>query len=100
VYTAAASKTFEVGTANGFSSVVVNATAGSFPGDFTVRAVQGKLPQISGTNALQRYWVLSNNITGNTANLTFNYLATDVVGNAASYFFYKNNGGTLLQLPP
>jgi fibronectin type 3 domain-containing protein len=100
VYTAAGSKTFEVGTANGFSSVVVNSTAGTFPGDFTVGAVQGQMPQISGANALQRYWTLSNNITGNVANLTFNYLATDVVGNPANYFFYKNNGGALQQVSP
>ena len=100
-YAAAGSKTFEVGTANGFSSVVVNSTAGTYPGDFTVKAVQGQLPQISGTNALQRYWTLSNNITGNVANLTFNYLATDVVGTAANYVFVKNNGGTLINnIPP
>src|SRR6185436_19662733 len=61
----------------------------------------GKLPQISGTNALQRYWALSNNISGNVANLTFNYLSTDVVGTAASYVFVKNNGGTLINnIPP
>jgi hypothetical protein len=100
-YAAAGSKTFEVGTANGFSPVSVNATAGTFPGDFTVKAVQGQMPQISGTNALQRYWTLSNNINGNVANLTFNYLATDVVGTAASYVFVKNNGGTLVNnIPP
>ncbi|HKE57766.1 MAG TPA: Calx-beta domain-containing protein [Pyrinomonadaceae bacterium] len=100
-FAAAASKNFEVGTANGFSPVTVNATAGTFPGDFTVRAVQGKLPQISGTNALQRYWTLSNNISGNVADLTFNYLATDVVGTAANYVFVKNNGGTLINnIPP
>lgn len=99
-YSAAASKSFEVGTANGFSPVTVNSTAGTYPGDFTVKAVQGQMPQITGTNALQRYWVLSNNITANVANLTFNYLATDVVGTAASYVFFKNNGGTLTQLAP
>ncbi|MFL6253855.1 MAG: beta strand repeat-containing protein, partial [Pyrinomonadaceae bacterium] len=100
-YAAAGSKTFEVGTANGFSPITVNATAGTFPGDFTVKAIQGQLPQISGTNALQRYWTLSNNITGNVANLTFNYLATDVVGTAANYVFVKNNGGTLINnIPP
>jgi hypothetical protein len=99
-YSAAASKSFEVGTANGFSPVTVNATAGTFPGDFTVKAIQGQMPQISGTNALQRYWTLSNNITGNVANMTFNYLATDVVGTAASYVFVKNNGGTLTNIPP
>jgi hypothetical protein len=100
IYSAAASKSFEVGTANGFSPVTVNATAGTFPGDFTVKAIQGQMPQISGTNALQRYWTLSPNITGLVANLTFNYLATDVVGTAANYFFYKNNGGTLTQVSP
>jgi hypothetical protein len=101
IYTAAASKSFEVGTANGFSPVTVNATAGTFPGDFTVKAVQGQLPQISGMNALQRYWTLSNNITGNVSNLTFNYFATDVVGTAANYVFVKNNGGTLVNnIPP
>lgn len=100
-YSAAASKSFEVGTANGFSPVTVNSTAGTYPGDFTVSATQGQLPQISGTNALQRYWTLSNNITGNVANLTFNYPATDVVGTAANYVFVKNNGGTLINnIPP
>ncbi len=96
VYTAAASKTFEVGTANGYSPVTVNSTAGTYPGDFTVKATQGQLPQISGTNALQRYWALTNNISGNVTNLTFNYLATDVVGAAANYVFVKENGGALI----
>jgi hypothetical protein len=100
-YAAAGSKTFEVGTANGYSPVTVNATAGTFPGDFTVKAVQGQLPQISGTNALQRYWALTPNITGLVADLTFNYLATDVVGTAASYVFVKESGGTLTNnIPP
>jgi hypothetical protein len=100
-YSAAASKSFEVGTTNNFSPVTVNSTAGTYPGDFTVKAIQGQMPQITGTNALQRYWTLSNNITGNVANLTFNYFATDVVGTAASYVFVKNNGGTLINnIPP
>jgi len=100
IYPAAASKTFKVGTANGFSPVTVNITSATFPTDFTVKAVQGQLPQISGANALQRYWTLSPNISGIVANLTFNYLATDVVGTAANYDFYKNNGGTLTQVAP
>jgi hypothetical protein len=99
-YTAAASKSFEVGTANGFSPVTVNVTAGTFPGDFTVKAVQGQMPQVSGTNALQRYWTLTNNITGATADLTFNYLVTDVVGTAASYVFFKSTAGSVVQVAP
>ncbi|MEK6299798.1 MAG: C25 family cysteine peptidase [Acidobacteriota bacterium] len=64
---------FVVGTANGFSPVAVNVTAGTFPADFTVKAVQGPQPNIgSPTHALQRYWVLT--ATGVTADLTFNYL--------------------------
>lgn len=100
-YAALGSKTFEVGTANGYSPVTVNFTAGTFPAEFTVKAVQGQMPQISGTNALQRYWTLTPNGVGLVANLTFNYLATDVVGTAANYVFVKNNGGMLVNnIPP
>jgi hypothetical protein len=88
-FTAAVSKTFEVGTANGYSPVAVNATAGT-PADFTAKAVQGQQPNISGTNALQRYWTLT--ATGLTANLTFNYLAGDVVGTEANYKIFKYDG--------
>jgi len=77
-YAAAASKSFEVGTANGFSPVTVNATAGTFPATFTVKAVQGPQPNVADpAYALQRYWKLTG--TGLTANLTFNYLdPTDI----------------------
>ena len=95
-YTATGSKTFEVGTANGYSPVAANVTAGT--GNFTVKATQGKLPQVSGTNALARYWTLTG--TGLTANLTFTYLATDVTGTVANYVFIKNSGGVLSSLAP
>ncbi|HYV07892.1 MAG TPA: C25 family cysteine peptidase, partial [Blastocatellia bacterium] len=73
-YTAAANKTFEVGTANAFSPVAVNITAGTFPADFTAKAVQGPQPNIgSPSHALQRYWTLTG--TGVTADLTFTYAA-------------------------
>ena len=49
-YAGAGSKLFEVGTANGFSPVTVNATAGTFPADFTVAAVQGQLAHLLGLN--------------------------------------------------
>jgi hypothetical protein len=86
-FTATGSKTFEVGTANGYSPFAANVTAGT--GDFTAKATQGKLPAISGTNALSRYWTLT--ATGLTADLTFNYLAGDVVGTEANYKIFKYN---------
>src|SRR6185436_652037 len=58
-FSAAASKLFEVGTANGFSPVTVNVTAGT-PADFTVKAVQGPQPNVQfPAAALQRYWTLT-----------------------------------------
>jgi hypothetical protein len=93
-YAAAANKTFEVGTANGFSPVAVNVTAGSFPAVFTVKAVQGPQPNIqSPQNALQRYWTLT--ATGVTADLTFNYLDPidiPVTANENNFVIFKYDG--------
>ncbi|HZM87215.1 MAG TPA: C25 family cysteine peptidase, partial [Blastocatellia bacterium] len=93
-YAAAATKLFEVGTANGFSPVNVNITAGTFPAVFTVKAVQGPQPNIlTPSHALQRYWVLTG--TGVTADLTFNYLdPPDVPGTAveANFVILKYDG--------
>jgi len=93
-YAAAGSKLFEVGTANGFSPVTVNITAGTFPADFTVKAVQGPQPNIlSPTHALQRYWTLT--ATGVTADLTFNYIdPTDIPVTAveANFVILKYDG--------
>ncbi len=70
---AAASVTFEVGTTNGYTPVVFNVTAGTFPADVTVRAVQTIDPSLpAGTKAITRYWLLT--ATGITADLTFSYL--------------------------
>jgi len=78
---------FVVGTANGFSPVMVNVTAGTFPADFTVKATQGPQPNIgTPTHALQRYWTLT--ATGVTADLTFNYLdPTDIPAMANENIF-------------
>ena len=46
-YAAAANKTFEVGTANGYSPVAANVTAGTFPATLTTKAVQGPSPTFS-----------------------------------------------------
>src|SRR6266404_1744940 len=86
-YAAATSKSFEVGTANGFSPVTVNVTAGTFPATFSVKAVQGPQPNVGDpAKALQRYWKLSG--AGVTADLTFNYLdPTDIPGTATEANF-------------
>jgi hypothetical protein len=64
----------------------------------TIRELfEGKQPNILGANALSRYWTLA--ATGLTANLTFNYLAGDVVGTEANYKIVKYNG-TFTQFTP
>jgi CSLREA domain-containing protein len=98
-FAAAGSLTFDVGTANGYSPVAVNATTGTFPANFTVKATEGAMPGISGSNKLARYWTLTNSTVTN-ANLTFNYLAGDVTGSFASYQFVKKTGGVLSILAP
>src|SRR5205085_6275414 len=92
-YAATGSKTFEVGTANGYSPVTLNATAGTFPANVTVKATQGPQPNFPApSKALQRYWTLT--ATGVTADLTFSYLAGDVPGtaNENSFVIFKYSG--------
>jgi hypothetical protein len=87
-YCSAGNFNFVVGTANGFSPVGVNVTAGTFPSDLTVKAVQGPHPNIlSPSHALQRYWTLTE--SGDiTADLTFTYLdPPDVPGTATESLF-------------
>jgi phage gpG-like protein len=98
-YAAAVSKTFEVGTANGFSPVTVNATAGTFPSDFTVKATQGPQPSVNPATSIQRYWTLTEG--GDiTADLTFQYLdPPDVMGNEANYKVIRVIGGTPVAFP-
>ena len=80
---------FTVGTANGYSPVDANVTAG-VGNSLTVKAVQGKHPNIPLPNALLRYWTITNSGSV-TANLTFNYLAGDVVGAESNYKIFKYN---------
>ena len=96
-YTAAGSKVFEVGTANGFSPVTVNATAGTFPAVFTAKATQGAQPAVNPGTSIQRYWTLTG--AGITADLTFQYLATDVMGIEANYRVIRVVGGTSVSFP-
>ncbi|WP_165371407.1 fibronectin type III domain-containing protein [Pseudolysobacter antarcticus] len=77
---AAASVTFENGTANGYAPVVFNVTAGTFPTDIKVAEVQTTAPGIQPTSkVISRYWTLT--ATGITSDVTFNYLdPTDIPG--------------------
>lgn len=100
-FAAAGSKTFEVGSQNGYSPVAVNATAGTFPGTATVRAVQGIAPNISPPDsAITRHWeVISTDVT--SADLTFNYLdPIDIPGTVteADLLLYRRDGGVFTDL--
>lgn len=89
-------KVFDVGTADGYSPVSVNVTAGT--GALTVGAVQGNRPGMDGAQSAQRYWTLTE--SGDlTANITFSYLQTDVVGNEADYKLFKWIGSTSTLIP-
>jgi hypothetical protein len=98
-YAAAAAKTFEVGTANGYSPVVVTTTvASTFPADFTAKAVQGPMPSVPApTLSLQRYWTLT--ATAVTADLLFNYLQIDipVTATEANLSIFKFDGTVPMQ---
>jgi uncharacterized repeat protein (TIGR01451 family) len=92
---AAASVTFEVGTANGYTPVVFNVTAGTFPTDITTAVVQTAAPGVQPlSKVLTRYWTLT--ATGITADITFNYLdPTDIPGTVteANLHFLRHETG-------
>ncbi|MBV9959029.1 MAG: carboxypeptidase regulatory-like domain-containing protein, partial [Acidobacteria bacterium] len=86
---------FPVGTANGYSPVTANTTAGSGAGELTIKAVESSHPQLNPATSLKRYWTLTG--TGITANLTFNYLdPLDISGNEANYRIMKINGSSVV----
>ncbi|MBK9968026.1 MAG: hypothetical protein IPP07_25415 [Holophagales bacterium] len=92
-FCATGAKSFEVGTANGYSPVDAGATAGTFPADLTVTAVQGPQPfAYPSALALQRYWPLAG--SGLTVDLTFHYLDADipVTATETSFIIFRFNG--------
>ncbi|MGA9995206.1 MAG: DUF4214 domain-containing protein [Pyrinomonadaceae bacterium] len=98
-YAAAGGKTFEVGTANGYSPAQVNnATAGAFPATMTVKAVQGAHPNVNAATSIQRYWTLTNGGLS-SADLVFTYLPTDPLGNEAAYRVIRIIGGIAVSFP-
>src|SRR6185295_10738119 len=98
-YCATGVKGFEVGTANAYSPVSVNVTAGTFPANFTVKAVQGPQPNVNAATSLQRYWTLTEG--GNlTANLNFNYNdPLDIAGTESDYHIIRVIGGIPAAFP-
>jgi len=88
-FVAAGTKSFEVGTANGYSPVSVT-TPGT--GDLTISAVQGPHPNAVGANVLQRYWRITNGGLS-SADLTLNYLPADAVGSELSYLLAEFAAG-------
>ncbi len=98
-YNASGTRLFAVGTANGFAPVTINATAGTFNATttFTVRANNGTLAGASSTQSLTRNWTLEPSAGGiTTANLTFQYLETDLPSGAdeIAFDFLRRSGGT------
>jgi FG-GAP-like repeat len=86
---------FDVGTANGYSPVVVNVTSGNSPTILNVSAAQGAQPNISNpSKALSRYWTVFEQ-TPMTADITFHYLESDIpsTANEANFVIQKYNGG-------
>ncbi len=86
---AVTSNIFQVGTPNGYSPIDIGSTSGT--GSLTINANQSQQPNISG-NALKRYWQIASSGGITSADLTFHYLAGDVVGTESNYRIFKYNG--------
>lgn len=92
-FNAPAMRTFDVGTANGYSPVTANVSSLVGASGLTVSATQSNRAGMDAAQSAGRFWTLTE--TGDlTADLTFNYLQTDVNGNEAGYKLYKWNAAT------
>lgn len=91
-YTAAGAYTYFVGQ-GGYTPVLANVTAGTFPSSLLVRSFDATLSGFNPATSLSRNWQLEE--TGDlTADLTFNYLDPgDVNGNETDYRVYSRNSG-------
>ncbi|MGH3090634.1 MAG: Ig-like domain-containing protein [Rubrobacteraceae bacterium] len=99
-FTATGAKTFDVGTANGYSPVNVNVTTlTTNPSSLTVGTTQTTHPRLDPAISLARFWSITE--TGDlTATLTFNYLQTDVNGDEANYKVNRIAGENVEILTP
>jgi hypothetical protein len=96
--TATGSKLYEVGTANGYSPFTLNVTTIGAPTTFTAKATQGPQPSVNAATSIQRYWTLTSG-GGITGDLTFQYLAGDVMGTEANYRVIRVVGTTPVSFP-
>lgn len=97
--TAVGSRSFEVGTANGYSPVTLNVTAGTLPAAITARAIEGVAPGFTpATSAIARHW----NLTAGdiTADLSFSYLDPTDLGTVTEGQLraYRENGGSYVDV--
>src|SRR5439155_13663244 len=96
--------TFDVGTANGYSPVseVIHVNANTTYQQ-AIKATGTQHPSIHNVSAhaLQRYWTVGTPSPAiSSADITFNYLAGDVVGTPANYVFFRNSSGVWSTLAP
>lgn len=81
---------FGVGTSIGYTPVTLSNVVGIFD-TFKVSVHEGKHPNRTNENMLGMYWTLTNNSI-EAANITFNYLDSDVNGNEENYRLLRFNG--------
>ena len=94
--TVAGAQSFEVGTANGYSPVDANVTAGA-GNVLTASATQGAHPVFPSPPSLTRFWTAIG--PGVTADMTFHYLAGDAPAGwptGASVYVYDGTTSTLV----
>lgn len=90
-YTAAGAYTYHV-SKNGYSPVLANVTAGTFPSSLTVEAFDSLLGGYDPAKTVSRNWDVQE--TGElTADLSFTYLDDDVNGTEADYRVYRRSNG-------
>lgn len=90
-YTAAGAYTYHV-SKNGYSPVLANVTAGTFPSSLTVEAFDSLLGGYDPAKTVSRNWDVQE--TGDlTADLSFTYRDEDVNGTEADYRVYRRSNG-------
>lgn len=98
--TGAVTKIFEIGNALNYLPVTVAFTNVSTSGDLMVSTIEGDQPSIGNSmidpvKSVNRYWTINNNgVVFTTANITFNYLATDVDAGATTNAFILGEYGS------